>query len=271
MFLFFGMNKQTMKKLGRIPEQICGHCQKPSQRVLIKVIDWFTVFFIPIFPFMTRYALVCPLCDDTREVTGEEMEEILKTVEPLEAETADSAKDSAEEPDFWPFGGDAEKHELFGGAPANRYEGKNATQIAYLAKLEAREKQMEVAQESETQAVQAGQAVQAEQAEQPTEEAQAGQTEQPAQEVQAERAAQTEQPTEEVQAERVAQTTQPAQEEPAMRETQPTPEAYAYSLAVREKALEARESALTAREKALEARENALAVREKALEARRTP
>ena len=266
MFLFFGMNKQTMKKLGRIPEQICGHCQKPSRRVLIKVIDWFTVFFIPIFPFMTRYALVCPLCDDTREVTDEEMEEILKTVEPLETEKVDAATDSEEEPDFWPFGGDAEKHELFGGAPARRYEGKNATQIAYLAKLEAREKQMEAEQTAqpteeapETQAIPETQEVL---------EAQASPEALPQQVARERDAEQETSAMQETQAAQVVQAAQIAQDEPTVQEAQPGSEAYAYSLAVREKALEARESALIAREKALAVRENALALREKALDAR---
>ena len=284
MFLFFGINKQTMKKLGRIPEQVCSHCQKPSRRVLIKVIDWFTVFFIPLFPFMTRYALVCPLCDDTHEVGGEEMEELLKNVEPMEDEDAAPAADSAEAPEHWLFGGEAEKHELFGGASAKRYEGKNATQIAYLAKLEAREKEMEAEQEGEVQEMEAeqegeAQETQAGQTEQSTEETQAGQTEQSPQETQAGQAEQSPQETQAGQAEQspeqfrpeVRQATKPAPAPLPVQETQPSPEAYAYSLAAREKALEARESALAAREKALEAREGALAVREKALEARRAP
>jgi hypothetical protein len=41
---------------------LCQRCQRPSTHALFKVRTWFTLFFIPLFPFSVKYATACPLC-----------------------------------------------------------------------------------------------------------------------------------------------------------------------------------------------------------------
>lgn len=129
MFLLFGMGKQTVKRLGKTSARTCGHCHKRVELILVKVVDWFTVFFIPIIPYMTRYALICPLCEGAREVDRDELNDISRELSPVDP---DDPGDFSR-----PDGNSATVR------PANRYHGKNPTQAAYLAKLEARERALE--------------------------------------------------------------------------------------------------------------------------------
>ena len=135
MFLIFGMGKQTVKKLGRTRERICSHCHKRGEMTLVKVVDWFTLFFIPIIPYLTRFALICPHCENAREVEKGDLADLFNELNPLDS--------------------DQVKYGMYGenaGATtrsANKYRGKNPTQAAYLAKMEARERELEARDEAQ--------------------------------------------------------------------------------------------------------------------------
>ena len=267
MFLLFGLGKQTIKKLGKTREHVCGHCHKPSQRILIKVVDWFTIFFLPIFPYLTRYVLVCPLCDNAREVNRDELADVANELMPLDpADFADNdqAGEDGDGSIGWPFGDDAEKRSLLN--RANRYEGKTPTQIAYLSKMEAREKELEAQREKEDRETQDSV---------DTRDAQDARDEPEFDEAETER----EISKAENRDSEDTRKTQDAQDEENAQPAQSGPpefgdagrkdfEARENELNVRQKALEAREKAAEVREKALEAREKAAEIREKALEIR---
>lgn len=60
--IIFGWNRQTIKQIGVVFKQICGHCKNEEYWVLTRTITWFTLFFIPIIPYSIKYFLSCPVC-----------------------------------------------------------------------------------------------------------------------------------------------------------------------------------------------------------------
>jgi len=218
----------------------------------VKVVDWFTVFFIPIFPYLTRYALICPLCDAASEVNREEIGDLLKELRPLDpVDTMSSSKyeDEADKTGDWILGGGSENAGHSDKPKIGRYEGKNATQIAYLAKLEARDKELEAQREKE------------EREEKKTVERETG--------VRGIRDRRESQSGRTAQDDRYAQGARREQQAAANAAAKRTMSARLAAIEVREDSLAAREIATEAREKAVEAREKAVEVREKAAEVRR--
>jgi len=60
MFIIFG-TRRMRKPMGDVM-LLCQRCQRPSVHALVKLHTWFTLFFIPIFPFSIKYATACPMC-----------------------------------------------------------------------------------------------------------------------------------------------------------------------------------------------------------------
>jgi hypothetical protein len=60
--IIFGWNFQTIKQIGLVFKQLCGHCNNEEYWVLTRTITWFTLFFIPIIPYSIKYFLCCPVC-----------------------------------------------------------------------------------------------------------------------------------------------------------------------------------------------------------------
>jgi len=58
--ILFG-TRRMRKPLGNVM-MLCQRCQRPSAHALFKLHTWFTLFFIPIFPFSVKYATACPMC-----------------------------------------------------------------------------------------------------------------------------------------------------------------------------------------------------------------
>jgi hypothetical protein len=60
MFIIFG-TRRMRKSLGTVL-LLCQRCQRPSAHAVFKLHTWFTLFFIPVFPFNVKYATACPMC-----------------------------------------------------------------------------------------------------------------------------------------------------------------------------------------------------------------
>ncbi|MFE0423576.1 zinc-ribbon domain-containing protein [Streptomyces sp. NPDC058953] len=41
---------------------VCGHCGNPAAHTLRKRVTKFTLFFVPLFPFSTKYGTQCTFC-----------------------------------------------------------------------------------------------------------------------------------------------------------------------------------------------------------------
>jgi len=59
-----------------VGSETCQHCGNHEPWYLIKVTTWFTLFFIPIFPYQVKRIYVCPICQSHYEITPEQYEEL---------------------------------------------------------------------------------------------------------------------------------------------------------------------------------------------------
>ena len=77
-FLLFGRGNRKTKDFGSTIIQTCSICEKQNYFNLVRMMDWFDLFFIPIIPYNTEHHLVCPHCQSAIELEDEEQIEILK-------------------------------------------------------------------------------------------------------------------------------------------------------------------------------------------------
>ncbi len=59
---------------------VCGRCGNPSAHTLRKRVLKFTLFFIPLFPISTKYAMQCTFCGAEQQVPKEQADGLLATV-----------------------------------------------------------------------------------------------------------------------------------------------------------------------------------------------
>lgn len=62
--------------------RICAHCQRPCSQAVARIQRWFTLFFIPVFPFSTRYVTVCSMCSAATRVDRARAEELVSSAGP---------------------------------------------------------------------------------------------------------------------------------------------------------------------------------------------
>lgn len=55
---------------------VCGQCGNPSAHALRKRVTKFTLFFVPLFPFSTKYTTQCTFCGAEQKVTKEQAEHL---------------------------------------------------------------------------------------------------------------------------------------------------------------------------------------------------
>lgn len=72
MFIIWGT--RTMDKtMGYTLQQYqCGRCNNASNYRIFRRRKWFTLFWIPIFPYSSKYYTTCPICNYGRELQKEE-------------------------------------------------------------------------------------------------------------------------------------------------------------------------------------------------------
>ena len=75
MFIF-GWGFQTIKNFGPVFQNHCGHCNNDEYWVLTRYITWFTLFFIPVFPYSIKHTLSCPICHYGLTLTGQQVEQM---------------------------------------------------------------------------------------------------------------------------------------------------------------------------------------------------
>lgn len=55
---------------------VCGRCGNPAAHTLKKRVIKFTLFFVPLFPFSTKYATQCTFCGAEQQVSKEQAEQL---------------------------------------------------------------------------------------------------------------------------------------------------------------------------------------------------
>lgn len=74
--IIFGWGHQMIKNFGPTFRQHCSHCNNDEYWVLMRTMTWFTLFFIPVFPYLKKYFLTCPVCEYGFILDSEQTEKI---------------------------------------------------------------------------------------------------------------------------------------------------------------------------------------------------
>jgi len=67
---------RKVKSFGPTFKHHCNHCDNDIFLELYKISTWFTLFFIPIFPYETYYHLICPICKYSFELDKAKFKEL---------------------------------------------------------------------------------------------------------------------------------------------------------------------------------------------------
>ena len=57
---------------------VCRFCDKNVPQRVVKIVNRFTVFFVPLFPVSTRFANECSNCGGTTEISREQADEAVR-------------------------------------------------------------------------------------------------------------------------------------------------------------------------------------------------
>ena len=74
--IIFGWGFQTIKNFGPAFRRLCDHCHNEEYWILTRIMTWFTLFFIPIFPYEVKYRLACPICKYGMVLNGDQTAKI---------------------------------------------------------------------------------------------------------------------------------------------------------------------------------------------------
>lgn len=86
-FVIFGWGFQTTKYFGvEDNDYLCPICRNVVNRHLLRVRVWFSLFFIPVFPYSSKYYCLCPICEKGIELTKSEVDELIDYNKPKELE-----------------------------------------------------------------------------------------------------------------------------------------------------------------------------------------
>ena len=109
MFFIFGFGHRKFEQKSVIKGS-CQRCNNHVDKGLVKATSWFTLFFVPLVPYSTKYIIVCPICNNAVELPKEEFDRIVSG--------------AANAPDY----------------PEQSFAGKTPTQINYLKQMEEYER-----------------------------------------------------------------------------------------------------------------------------------
>jgi len=83
-------------------EKACSYCNSTHIWQLCKNRTWFTLFFIPIIPYNTKYSISCPNCGSYIEITAEQFNKMKADLDATgntgSADTLDSLKYAGKTP-----------------------------------------------------------------------------------------------------------------------------------------------------------------------------
>lgn len=79
--IFFGWGRQTVLNIGVVFKNVCTHCHNEDYWVLTKITTWFTLFFVPIVPYDTKYFLSCPVCKYGLTLNSKQVQELRPVAE----------------------------------------------------------------------------------------------------------------------------------------------------------------------------------------------
>lgn len=81
MIFIFGFDHEKIKHIGPLDKETCAQCKQTDYHLLLKASYWFTLFFLPVFPYRTRLLVSCSVCSFVRDIDKEEFEHLLPLAE----------------------------------------------------------------------------------------------------------------------------------------------------------------------------------------------
>ncbi len=79
--IIFGWWRQFIKNIWPVHKNLCTHCHNENYFYLQRISVWFTLFFIPVFPYQRYYFLSCPTCSYWVKLGYEEAKKIIPMAE----------------------------------------------------------------------------------------------------------------------------------------------------------------------------------------------
>lgn len=78
MFFLFGWGRRTLKNYGATYAIRCSNCNNTQFWNLVHLRLWFTLFFIPVFPYESKHLLLCPVCQQGIKLSGQQVARAMK-------------------------------------------------------------------------------------------------------------------------------------------------------------------------------------------------
>ena len=75
MIFLFGWGHGTVRDDGETLPVMCDNCNNERFWHLTLHRRWFTLFFVPVFPYESAHYLQCPVCQRAAELDGEQLEQ----------------------------------------------------------------------------------------------------------------------------------------------------------------------------------------------------
>ena len=76
MIIIFGWGYETRKEYGPTMPIKCPNCNNNVFWHLLRSRIWFTLFFIPVIPYQSRYYLLCEICSQGIELRYSQIDQI---------------------------------------------------------------------------------------------------------------------------------------------------------------------------------------------------
>lgn len=80
MFIF-GWGRTTIWNIGPVFKKLCSNCHNEEFWVLMRRTTWFTLFFIPVIPYETKWMLICPTCKYGITLNAQQVKELMPLAE----------------------------------------------------------------------------------------------------------------------------------------------------------------------------------------------
>ncbi|MBQ9123052.1 MAG: zinc ribbon domain-containing protein [Lachnospiraceae bacterium] len=97
MFIIWG-SRSMDKTLGETQRTYqCQHCNNASRYRVFRRRNWFTLFWIPIFPFSSKYFITCPICNFGSKLKKQDALDLLQVPTELQQQTNATIEQSSAE------------------------------------------------------------------------------------------------------------------------------------------------------------------------------
>lgn len=84
MLLIFGLRRRGYRMANVFA--MCGICHTPAAQAVVRIKTFFTFFFIPLIPVGTKYRSTCTMCGGTIELTKDQADHAMVTMQQQRAQ-----------------------------------------------------------------------------------------------------------------------------------------------------------------------------------------